>query len=87
MDHRSRGVIISERGQATIEFTFAMIITLILVYALFMVFRWAGLDLAERRVSHERLLSDESLRPEQQLNPDFHKPRKMDAAVRTFNLK
>jgi hypothetical protein len=64
-----------------------MIITLILVYALFMVFRWSGLDLAERRVAHELLLTNESLRPEQQLNPDFYKPRKLDAAVREFNLR
>jgi hypothetical protein len=87
MGHPDRRLNCSRRGQSTIEFTFAMIVTLILVYALFMVFRWAGLDLAERRMSHERLLTDESLRPEQQLNPDFHKPRKIDAAVRELNLK
>jgi hypothetical protein len=77
----------SRRGQSTIEFTFAMMVTLILFYALFMVFRWAGLDLAERRYAHESLLSNESLRPEQQLNPDFYKPRKLDAAFRGFKLR
>ena len=85
MGHTSR--ITKNRGQSTIEFTFAMIITLVLVYALFMVFRWAGLDLAERRFTHERLLTNESLRPEQQLNPDFYKPRKLDAIFRQYNLK
>jgi hypothetical protein len=80
-------IILTQRGQSTIEFTFAMMVTLVLIYALFMVFRWAGLDLAERRVAHERLLTDETLRPEQQLNPEFYKPRKLDAAARALNLK
>ena len=85
MGHRNTAIL-KESGQATIEFTFAMIITLILVYAMFMVFRWAGLDLAERRVAHEELLTRD-VKPEQQLNPDFFKPRKLDAAVRGLNLK
>ena len=75
------------KGQAAIEFTFAMMITLIMVFALLMVFRWAGLDLADRRVSHDKTLSNETLRPEQQLNPDFYRPRKIDAAYRGFDLK
>ena len=80
-------MIINRRGQSTIEFTFAMIITIILIYALFMVFRFVGLDLAERRFAHERLLTNGALRPEQQLTPDFFTPRKIDAAYKGFNLK
>lgn len=76
-----------DRGQATIEFTFAMTLTLILMFALAMVFRWVGLDLADRRFAHEKLLTNTALRPEQQLNPDFYRPRKIDAAFRQFNLK
>ncbi len=76
-----------KQGQATIEFTFAIMLTLIMTLALFMVFRWVGLDLANRRHSHEKLLTNESLRPEQQLNPDFYRPRKIDAAFRQFDLK
>ncbi len=74
-------------GQSMIEFTFAMMVTLLLIYALFMVFRWAGMDLAERRFAHEHLLTNEALRPEQQLNPDFFKPRKIEGAFRGFDLK
>lgn len=74
-------------GQSAIEFTFAMMVTLILVFALLMVFRWVGLDLANRRFTHDDTLADDSLRPEQQLNPDFYKPRKVDAAFRGFDLK
>ena len=78
---------ISQTGQSMIEFTFATMVTLILVFALFMVFRWAGLDLAERRFAHDQTLTDNSLSPYQQLNPDFYKPRKIEAAFRGFNLK
>lgn len=76
-----------KHGQATIEFTFAMTLTLIMTLALYMVFRWVGLDLANRRFTHENLLTNDSLRPEQQLNPDFYRPRKIDAAFRGFDLK
>ena len=76
-----------QSGQSMVEFTFAMMATLILIFALLMVFRWAGMDLAERRFAHEDLLTDNTLRPEQQLNPDFFKPRKIGAAFRGFDLK
>lgn len=82
-----RSLYFREQGQATIEFTFAIMLTLIMTLALFMVFRWVGLDLANRRYSHEKLLTNDSLRPEQQLNPDFYRPRKIDAAFRQFDLK
>ncbi len=76
-----------KHAQATIEFTFAMTLTLIMTLALYMVFRWVGLDLASRRFTHDNLLTNDALRPEQQLNPDFYRPRKIDAAFRGFNLK
>lgn len=78
---------LKNNGQATIEFTFAMMVTLIMVFALFMVFRWVGLDLANRRFAHDQTLTNDALRPEQQLNPDFYKPRKLDTAFRGFDLK
>ncbi len=67
------------QGQATIEFTFSMIVIIFLIYGMVQVFRWAGLDLAERRVAHDKLLTNESLTAEQQLNPEFYRGRKMDA--------
>ncbi len=69
----------SRQGQATIEFTFAMIVIIFLIYGMVQVFRWAGLDLAERRVAHDKLLTNESLTAEQQLNPEFYRSRKMNA--------
>lgn len=84
----------NDYGQSTIEFTFAMMVTLVLVYALVMVLRWAGLDLAERRFAHEKLLTttinpitNQEFRPEQQLNPNFYKPRKLETSFRYFNFK
>lgn len=76
----------SKKGQSTIEFVFAMMVTMILVVALFLVFHWAGMDFGNRRFTHDQVLSNDSLRPEQQLIPDFYKPRKIDAAFRGLNL-
>jgi flagellar biogenesis protein FliO len=76
----------NENGQSTIEFSFAMMVTLIIVVALILVFRWVGMDYANRRFTHEQLLTNDSLRPEQQLNPDFYRARKIDAAYRGLNL-
>jgi len=42
-----------------LEFTFCMIVLLLMMYGMMMVFRWVGLDLAERRQSHERVLTQE----------------------------
>lgn len=76
----------NRRGQSTIEFVFSMMVTMVLIVALFLVFHWAGMDLANRRFTHDRVLNNDSLRPEQQLRPDFYKPRKLDASYRGLNL-
>jgi len=44
-------------GQALMEFSFCMIVVLLMIYGTIMVFRWTGLDLAERRAAHDRSLS------------------------------
>lgn len=75
-----------ENGQSTIEFVFSMMVTMVLVVALFLVFHWAGMDIANRRFTHDQVLTNDSLRPEQQLSPNFYKPRKIDAAYRGLNL-
>lgn len=75
-----------KQAQVTLEFIFSMIILVLLVFGTFMIFRWAGLDLAERRYSHERILTqdlpnetrDSILR---QLDPFFHRPLKMNAVM------
>ena len=75
-----------KKGQAILEFTFAMIILMLLIYGLIMVFRWVGLDLAERRIQHEMVLTDNSLSPQDQVNPDFYRPIKMRTVYRGLNL-
>ncbi len=37
------------KAQSTIEFTFAMVVVMFLIYGMVQVFRWAGMDLAQRR--------------------------------------
>ena len=43
----------SSFGQVTIEFTFCLLIVAILMYGLMKAFRWAGMDLSERRLAAE----------------------------------
>jgi len=43
-------------AQVIIEFVFCMIIVFLMIYAAIKIFRWTGLDLAERRKDHDALL-------------------------------
>jgi hypothetical protein len=65
-------------GQSIIEFAFAMTGVMLLLYGMVMVFRWVGMDLAERRYDHDKRLiaGTNTLK---QLEPDFHATRSMDA--------
>ncbi|MBF0571207.1 MAG: hypothetical protein HQL12_04985 [Candidatus Omnitrophica bacterium] len=45
------------KAQSTIEFTFAMIVVMFLIFGLVMVFRWTGMDLASRRVTQDITLT------------------------------
>lgn len=69
------------RGQAVIEFTFCMIIIFLMIYAIIMVLRWTGRDLADRRAAHEGLLRTSAATevngpygPSMQINPYFYTP-------------
>lgn len=73
------------RGQSTLEFTFAMIVIIFLIYGMVRVFGWVGKEAAGRRVAHDLLLTDPNLTPEQQLNPDFYRAGHM-GAVFTGNI-
>ena len=44
------------KGQITIEFTFTMVITLIMTFSLIMIFRWVGYEFGWRRVDHDQKL-------------------------------
>lgn len=45
------------KGQSTIEFTFAVMVILLIAYGLIMVFRWVGLSYAERRYKQEHSMT------------------------------
>lgn len=45
------------KAQSTIEFTFAVIAIMFLIYGMVMVFRWAGMDLAQRRYEQDTSLT------------------------------
>ncbi len=67
-------------GQATIEFTFAVIMILLLAYGLIMVFRWAGLTFAERRYKQETSMTQGNLEEEQVANrPGKGRTRTLEA--------
>lgn len=48
------------KAQSTVEFTFAMVAVMFLIYGMVMMFRWAGMDLANRRVSQDLSLTNQS---------------------------
>jgi hypothetical protein len=59
------------KAQSTIEFTFAVIVIMFLIYGMVRVFRWAGMDLAQRRFSQDTTLTTQDLvggDPASQLN-------------------
>ena len=66
------------KAQSTIEFTFAMIVIVFLIYGMVRVFSWAGMDLAGRRLAQDNSLVS-SPDPKVQLAPDFYRVRSMDA--------
>ncbi len=43
------------------EYAFSMIILMLMVFGMIMVFKWVGLDLSNRRVDHDSVLSAEVL--------------------------
>ncbi len=59
-------------AQSTLEFTFAMIVIVFLIYGMVRVFRWAGMDLAQRRWVQDNSITTNpaSGNPEAQLTAD-----------------
>ena len=74
-------------GQVMLEFTFCVIVILLMLFSLIMVTRWAGVDLGERRKAHDQILVRGSpadgvtnyMVPERQLDPYFYDAIKMNA--------
>lgn len=68
----------THRGQVILEFTFCMIVILIMFYGVIKVFHWSGSDLVERQRAHtDALLED--VTPREQIDPYFYAPIKMNA--------
>ena len=79
------------RAQSTVEFTFAVIVIVFLIYGMVRIFRWVGMDLAGRRMAQDETLiypswpnADYSTNPNQfdpnaQTNPNFYRVQSMDA--------
>ena len=60
------------KAQSTVEFTFAMVVIMFLIYGMVQIFRWAGIDLAQRRYMQDTtLVTMTSLDPGSELNPVF----------------
>jgi len=59
------------KAQSTIEFTFAMVVIMFLVYGMVRVFRWTGMDLAQRRWAQDNSMTTlVGTDPASQLNSD-----------------
>lgn len=74
-------------GQITLEFLFCMVVVLLMIYGIIYVFRWTGVDLAQRRIAHDTRIGNfrSSIGPrtaheeERQMDPYFYTPVGMDA--------
>ena len=68
------------KAQSTIEFTLAMIVIVFIIYGMVRVFRWVGMDLAQRRFAQDSTLTNLiGTDPSSELNPDFYRYQSMDA--------
>lgn len=71
----------SHKGQAILEYIFAMFMVALLVYGTVKVWEWTGLDLRDRRVHHEESLTNHisgaADSPLQQIDPFFHQVRRI----------
>ena len=74
---RNDKISFDQYGQSIIEFCFAMVVVILLIYGLVMVIRWVGMDLADRRIAHDRVLISGGT-PEEQVRENFYRPRKIN---------
>jgi len=72
-------ILLKSKGQVILEFTFCMIVILIMIYGITKAFHWTGHDIAQRRISHDAVLTNSALSPIEQIDPYFYKPGNMNA--------
>lgn len=69
---------INFHGQAILEFTFCMLVVMLMVFGVIQIFRWSGRDLVERRRAHEAVLINGTA-PLPQLDTYFYAPKEFQA--------
>ena len=80
------------RAQSTIEFTFAMVMVVLLIYGLIKTFRWVGMDFAQEAYMHEQAntfvhpfnCAPWALDCFSQTVEDNHRPQRLRAVTRNF---
>ena len=70
-----------DRGQSIIEMTFVMVAICLLALGMVHIFRYVGMDLAERRWAHEDSITT-GTDVETQLSPNFYREKRMNSGVR-----
>ncbi len=74
-----------KKAQVMIEFTFTILIVVLLMYGMIRAFQWVGSDLGHRRAAYDQSLavdidedwSDKNQGPLKQFTTNFYKPAKM----------
>jgi len=69
---------LTHKGQVILEFTFCMIVILIMIYGVIKVFHWTGIDIVERQRAHETILL-EDVSSRDQITPFFYAPVRLNA--------
>ena len=69
---------LTRKGQVILEFTFCMIVILIMIFGVIKVFHWTGTDIVERQTAHTTVLL-EDVSPREQIDPFFYQPVRMNA--------
>ena len=73
-------------AQVIVEFTFSLIMVLLILYGIVKVIRWSGVSLADRRIEHDRILNTNvpdnfptfAQGPLRQVYPDFYNVKDMN---------
>jgi len=63
------GLLLTRKGQVILEFTFCMIVILIMMYGVIKVFHWTGRDIVARQRAHELTLTANVINPRIQIDP------------------
>ncbi len=69
------------KAQSTLEFVFAMIAAMFLVYGMVQVFRWVGMDVAKRQYAYDASFNNAITTGNlEQLKSDAYHPSRINAS-------